>query len=161
MASLLLRPRPLAVGLSLGLTSLFASRQLSSHPRYLLCDAPAYQPSSPFEGYSSYTKEARTPVVTSSGRVNPKVYRQLSAGSIAGLAGGILVGVFSKPLALLIGILVLGAQGLESWMGVRVLPYERLGKMARGINVRSVLEDDVAFKVSFGSMFVLAAFAKF
>ena len=52
-----------------------------------------------------------------------------------------------------------GAQYLAS-MGIHVVPTKRLQRYAKGINVRSVLEDNVAFKASFGTTFLLAAFAK-
>jgi hypothetical protein len=54
-------------------------------------------------------RDAKTPIIKN-GRLNEKALRQISAGSILGLVGGVMVSFFSKPLALLIGLLVLGVQ---------------------------------------------------
>lgn len=90
------------------------------------------------------------------------------------------VSTFSKPLALLIGLLVLGNQVcyrlflfstislltesifqfLES-RGIHIIPYNKIQQYAKGIDVRSSLQDNVAFKLSLGTTFVLAAFAEF
>jgi uncharacterized membrane protein (Fun14 family) len=53
---------------------------------------------------NNYTTEARTPIVTQSGAVNPQAIRQISMGSILGVVGGLGVSLFSKPLAVLIGL---------------------------------------------------------
>lgn len=42
--------------------------------------------------------------------------------------------------------------------GVDIIPYRRMQKYVRGINLRSALEENVAFKLSFGMTFALAAF---
>jgi Mg/Co/Ni transporter MgtE len=57
----------------------------------------------------SYQREAKTPIVKD-GKWNERALRQVSTGSILGLVGGVVVAFFSKPLALLIGLLVIGAQ---------------------------------------------------
>jgi uncharacterized membrane protein (Fun14 family) len=59
---------------------------------------------------SNYTTEARTPVVTQSGAMNPKAIRQISMGSILGVIGGLGISVFSKPLAILIGLGIFALQ---------------------------------------------------
>ena len=62
--------------------------------------------SSPLQDYQ---RNAKTPIVKD-GRWNEKALKQVSSGSILGLVGGVLVSFFSKPLALLIGLLIFGAQ---------------------------------------------------
>jgi hypothetical protein len=59
---------------------------------------------------SNYTTEARTPVITQSGAMNPKAVRQISMGSILGVIGGLGISVFSKPLAVLIGLGIFALQ---------------------------------------------------
>lgn len=59
---------------------------------------------------NNYTTEARTPVVTQSGAVNPQAIRQISLGSILGVVGGLGISVFSKPLAVLIGLGIFALQ---------------------------------------------------
>jgi hypothetical protein len=52
----------------------------------------------------NYASEAQTPVILESGAPNPRAIRQISMGSILGVLGGMGVSLFSKPLALLIGL---------------------------------------------------------
>lgn len=81
MSSLLLRPllRPRiafpAIGLSLTLYHLTTQRP------YRL-DTPSAFSSTP--GFSGYAQNAKTPVVTSKGRLNPSAVRQISLGSVTG-----------------------------------------------------------------------------
>lgn len=41
------------------------------------------------------------------------------------------------------------------------MPVELVQRYVQGINVRSAINDNVAFKISFGLMFALAAFGEF
>ena len=59
---------------------------------------------------NTYARDAQTPVITQSGAPNPKAVRQISMGSILGVLGGLGISVFSKPLAVLIGLGVLLVQ---------------------------------------------------
>ncbi|KAF2430355.1 hypothetical protein EJ08DRAFT_734143 [Tothia fuscella] len=110
--------------------------------------------------FSQYKSDSKTPVVKD-GRMNPNAVKQISSGSILGLVGGVAVSMFSKPLALLIGLLVFGVQFLESKAGVHLIPYQKLQGVFKNIDVKSAVQDNVAFKMSFGITFALAAFAKF
>ena len=84
--------------------------------------------------------------------------------------------MFSRTLAFLFGLVVCGAQvRLSSRLvrkeadvqkyaaskGYNVLPTDRVQSYVKGINLRSAVEDNVAFKMSFGTSFMLAAFASF
>lgn len=110
---------------------------------------------------------------------------------LLGLFGGLAISVFSKPLAILIGLFVVGSQvrrlslacpssllagrrhdaalaffadnmqALQSSTGINMLPVNRLQRMFDGTSVRGMLQDDVALKLSFGITFLLAGFAKF
>ena len=44
--------------------------------------------------------------------------------------------------------------------GYNIIPTTRLQKYVKSIDLRSALEDNVAFKLSFGVTFMLAAFAE-
>lgn len=79
---------------------------------------------------------------------------------MTGLVTGLGVSLFSKPLALLIGIVVVGVQTAERY-GIRLVPYGRLQKFVKGVDLRSAVQDNVGFKLSFGVMFALSAFAEF
>jgi hypothetical protein len=106
-----------------------------------------------------------------------------------GVLGGMAVSLFSKPLTLLIGLLIVGVQVCfvfsyspplnnlsltllsqlliltskqfaESQLGVSLLPYGRLQRYFTNINLRSAMQDNVAFKLAFGATFALTGFAQ-
>ncbi|KAF1981281.1 hypothetical protein K402DRAFT_398647 [Aulographum hederae CBS 113979] len=161
MASRILLPR---TGLSIlagSATIISASLLLRPQPQLLRpyrCDASLNSPLSSNDW--SYTRDAKTPVVTKDGKFNSNALRQISAGSICGVLGGVAISVFSKPLALIIGIMVFGLQFAES-RGIHLVPTTRLQSYFKDINVRSAVQDNAAFKLSFGLTFALAAFAEF
>jgi len=56
------------------------------------------------------------------------------------------------------------AKSVTQWAssyGINVIPYNRLQKYVTGMDVRSAVQDNVAFKISFGTTFALAAFMQF
>ncbi|KAF1915475.1 hypothetical protein BDU57DRAFT_518463 [Ampelomyces quisqualis] len=108
----------------------------------------------------NYASEARTPIITESGAANPRAIRQVSMGSILGVFCGLGISVFSKPLAILIGLGIFVLQAIES-RGIHVIPYSFLQRRFKQTNVKSLVRDNVAFKLSFGLTFALAAFAEF
>lgn len=88
---------------------------------------------------------------------------------------------FSKTLAFLFGLFVFSVQVCYSFApafsstkltavpycskfaasrGYNIIPTTRLQKYVKSIDLRSALEDNVAFKLSFGATFMLAAFAE-
>ncbi|CAK4031002.1 hypothetical protein DOTSEDRAFT_132500 [Lecanosticta acicola] len=109
--------------------------------------------------FSQYQSDARVPVSNKHGGLNARAVRQLSAGSIIGLGAGLLLSTFSKPLVLLIGLLVAGVQTAESY-GIHLIPYKTLQGYVKSVDLRSAVQDNVAFKVSFGLMFAISAFAE-
>ncbi|KAF6223553.1 hypothetical protein HO133_000396 [Letharia lupina] len=161
MASFLLpRSRPLfSLTLGLGLSSLYASQALyRQKPR--LCEGPGATPlTTVSESFKAYSRDAKVPVFKD-GRPNPRAYRQISAGSIVGLLGGVAVSTFSKTLAMLFGLLVFGVQYMAS-QGYNIIPTTKLQRYVKGIDLRSAVEDNVAFKLSFGLTFALASLASF
>ncbi|THW19777.1 hypothetical protein D6D24_02644 [Aureobasidium pullulans] len=151
--SFLLQSRPLGIGL--GLSAAFTAHSLLTPRRSLIsyCDAsPA--------ALNSFTSNAQTPVVNRRGGLNPAAVRQISSGSIAGVLGGMAVSLFSKPLALLIGLLIVGVQFAESQLGISLIPYNRMQRYVKSIDLRSMMQDNVAFKLAFGSTFALTGFAQ-
>lgn len=93
------------------------------YARPIYCDAA--DPLSKITGdlTRNYSSEARTPIITESGAANPRAIRQVSMGSILGVFCGLGISVFSKPLAILIGlgIFVLQVRSRGDWtrrMGV-------------------------------------------
>lgn len=64
------------------------------------CDGP--DPFSKIAG--DLTRGGKTPIITESGAANPRAIRQVSMGSILGVFCGLGISIFSKPLAILIGL---------------------------------------------------------
>ena len=58
------------------------------------------------------------------------------------------------------GLLIAGVQTAESY-GIHLIPYQRMQRYVKSIDMRSAVQDNVAFKISFGLMFALSAFAEF
>ena len=110
--------------------------------------------------FSQYQNEARNPIVSPSGGLNRSAVRQMSAGSIIGLIAGLGISIFSKPLALLLGLAIVGIQTAESY-GIHLVPYKWIQGYAKSVDIRSAVQDNAAFKISFGMMFALSAFAEF
>jgi hypothetical protein len=50
-------------------------------------------------------------------------------------------------------------QFAESY-GVHLIPYKKLQGYVKGVDLRSAVQDNVSFKISFGLMFALSAFAQ-
>ena len=73
---------------------------------------------------------------------------------------GLVVASFSKSLAVLLGLLIFGAQALES-RGIHVVPYTRLQKYFSNLDLQSAVQDNAAFKLSFGATFALVGFMDF
>ena len=113
---LIRRPFQMTTPLSLCLgfsTAFLLSQQAILRPRLAYCDSPSpiARPSSPVsEGLHSYTRDAKVPIFLDGGRPNPAAYRQISAGSILGLVGGMAVSMFSRTLAIVLGLAVMGVQ---------------------------------------------------
>ncbi|CAG8971939.1 hypothetical protein HYALB_00003274 [Hymenoscyphus albidus] len=151
----LLRPlRPQTLGLGLGI-SLFIGHQIVNLNR-----SPIKLDSGNGGLLESYRQNAKTPVVKRGGGLNPRAVGQISGGSIAGLCTGLLISTFSKTLTLLIGLMILGIQFAQT-KGLNLIPTAKLQKYISSIDLRSAVQDNAAFKISFGTAFVMAAFMKF
>jgi len=76
----------------------------SRHAQRIRCDGPDPLTKITQDLTNGYTSEAQTPIITQSGSINPRAIRQVSMGSILGVVGGLGISVFSRPLAILIGL---------------------------------------------------------
>jgi hypothetical protein len=131
--------------------------------------------------FSQYQHDAQAPVVNSRGGLNAKAVRQMTLGSIlgalpssspkptftlkltppTGLVSGLTVSLFSKPLALLLGLAFLGLHTAEKQLGISIIPYNTVQKYVTNVDLRSAVQDNAALKISFGTMFALSGFASF
>jgi uncharacterized membrane protein (Fun14 family) len=96
------------------------------------------------------------PIILTTRHINPWLINQTPKH--AGVLSGLALSVFSRPLTFLLGLIIFGAQWLAS-KGFNILPVDRLQRYVRHMNIRSALQDNAAFKLSFGLTFMLAAFA--
>ncbi|ORY16086.1 hypothetical protein BCR34DRAFT_476809 [Clohesyomyces aquaticus] len=135
---------------------------LRQYSRPILCDSPDPLTKITSDLKSSFRNNSSggNGIITSSGKPNPSVVRQMSLGSILGVMGGLGVSVFSKPLAVLIGLGIVLIQFLES-RGIHIIPYSYLQRRFQSTNLRSLVQDNPAFKLTFGTTFALTAFASF
>jgi uncharacterized membrane protein (Fun14 family) len=148
------RTRPFIVAFGFSLPFLTPSRSITQYDI-----SPGATSPLPPSSYS-YSRDAKTPLTKDGRTLNPAAVRQISLGSILGLGAGLLLSAFSRTLTLLLGL------GIVVWQyaaqkGYNILPVDRVQKYVQGVNMRSAVYDNVAFKVSFGLMFALASFGEF
>lgn len=188
MATFLLSYRPLfrtvALGAGLGLSLLHPSSPFRSAPMQCQYTAPYYNPHAPKE--SGWSLDMHSPAVEKQGRTSSSAgnrllsawaVRQISLGSVLGLATGLGLRVFSKALVFFLGVGIVlvevrrlafalsigGKANFDQWAaskGYNVIPYQFLQKHAK-INLREAARKNFPLKVSFGATMAMAAFANF
>ncbi|KAF7955266.1 uncharacterized protein EAE97_000525 [Botrytis byssoidea] len=149
MSRLLLRT-PRLTASALGLTSYASYSLLQSHRFPARLDSLS----------SPLSKNGNAPMIKKGGGLDSKTVSQISSGSIVGLGAGLAVSTFSRSLALIIGLMVVGIQWASSH-GLDIVPTDRIQRYIKHVNLRSLVEENVAFKVSFGTTFAMAAFMRF
>ncbi|EEH36907.1 hypothetical protein PAAG_07325 [Paracoccidioides lutzii Pb01] len=158
LTRLLVPARPIIFALPLGLA--LSSALFQRQPIH--CDAPA-----PFSaaGHSQSSSSSSTwfqtaNPVRSRGGISEKTAGQISLGSVLGLLAGIGLRIFSRALVFALGITILGIQWAAS-KGYNIVPTDWLKKHVKSVNVQRLLTEKAPFKVSFGVMMLLSAFAQF
>lgn len=76
--------------------------------------------------------------------------------------------IFFLPLLSVLFLLTLPSQLLiltskqfaESQLGISLIPYNRMQRYFTSIDLRSAMQDNVAFKLAFGATFALTGFAQ-
>ncbi|KAF8866007.1 hypothetical protein BDZ45DRAFT_640986 [Acephala macrosclerotiorum] len=147
MASILLHPllRPQFLGLGLGL-SMATYHTVYRQPAFRLDSSPSSSGPGSILSTDSYRRNAEVPVIKSGGRLNERAVRQISSGSI--------IGTLAEELTR-------STQYASSHLGINIIPYNRLQRYITSIDLRSAVQDNVAFKLSFGTTFAMAAFLQF
>ena len=144
-------------------------------------------PQADFSSSFSHAKDGKVPLTKDGRTLNPAAVKQISMGSILGLGAGFLLSAFSRSLTLLLGVGIVvwqvrqfprGEHDGESHpctkggnandspqyaarKGYNIIPVDRVQRYVSGVNLRSAINDNVAFKISFGVMFALSAFGEF
>lgn len=97
--------------------------------------------------------------VTKQESLDPDLMKQLSGGSVAGFLSGLLIGVFSRTLVMLLGVAAVVVQ-LVSRYGINLIEQLRLKRRVGNSRVLAALQKDPVFKLSFGVFFAMSAFMR-
>ena len=60
-----------------------------------------------------------------------------------------------------VGLKLISGLQYAARSGYNIIPVERMQRYVKGVNLRSAIFDNAAFKLSFGLTFALAAFGEF
>ncbi|EEA24383.1 hypothetical protein TMatcc_007473 [Talaromyces marneffei ATCC 18224] len=167
MAFLFSSLRPILIGTGIGLSLLVPSSPFRSAPIQCQYTAPYYnQHASPESGWSLAGSElaAKQGRTSSSqpgtGLLNARCMRQISLGSVLGLATGLGLRVFSKALVFVLGVGIVLIEWAAS-KGYNIIPVNTLQKYVKSFDLQRATRENVPFKVSFGTTMAFAAFASF
>ncbi|KXG49960.1 uncharacterized protein PGRI_059280 [Penicillium griseofulvum] len=94
------------------------------------------------------------------GLLNAETMRQISLGSVLGLVAGVGLRAFSKALVVILGMGVVLIEYAAS-KGYNILPLNRIQKYVKRVDLRRAMSEKRPFKMSFGAMMAMAAFANF
>ncbi|CAI7603327.1 unnamed protein product [Penicillium glandicola] len=94
------------------------------------------------------------------GLLNAETMRQVSLGSVLGLVAGVGLRAFSKALVVILGMAVVLVEYAAS-KGYNILPINRIQKYVKRVDLRRAMSEHRPFKMSFGAMMAMAAFANF
>ncbi|OJD15200.1 hypothetical protein AJ78_04531 [Emergomyces pasteurianus Ep9510] len=150
------RPFLFAVPLGLSLSLALPRRQP------ILCDFAGPFTTTGHSHHSNNSSLSETASSTSSRRsgFSERTARQISLGSVLGLLAGLGLRIFSRALVFALGLTILGVEWAAS-KGYNIVPTRWLQKHIKSVNVQRLMTEKVPFKVSFGTMMMLAAFAQF
>ncbi|OKL64196.1 hypothetical protein UA08_00279 [Talaromyces atroroseus] len=164
-----LRPACTILGAGIGLSMLHPSSPFRSAPLQCQYNAPYYNPhAAPESGWSlagseAAAKQGKTSYAqqqSSTGLLNARYMRQISLGSVLGLATGLGLRVFSKALVFVLGVGIVLVEWAAS-KGYTLIPMNTLQKYAKKVDIHQATRKNVPFKISFGTTMALAAFANF
>ncbi|KAJ5280196.1 hypothetical protein N7478_005568 [Penicillium angulare] len=161
----------LGVGLGLSAATLHPLSPFRAAPMQCQYSAPYYRPETQANADSGWALKPEDPLLQKQGRtgiteqaksafLSPENMRQISLGSVLGLVAGVGLRAFSRVLVVVLGMGVVLIEWAAS-KGYNILPLERVQKYVKGVDVRRAVSQHRPFKVSFGTMMALAAFAQF
>ncbi|KAJ5317584.1 hypothetical protein PENANT_c038G08128 [Penicillium antarcticum] len=94
------------------------------------------------------------------GFLNAESMKQVSLGCVLGLVAGVGLRAFSKALVVIFGMGVVLVEYAAS-KGYNILPLNRMQKYVKNVDLKRAMSEKRPFKMSFGVMMALAAFAQF
>ncbi|CAI7589960.1 unnamed protein product [Penicillium bialowiezense] len=149
----------LGVGIGLSAATMHPLSPFRAAP--MLCDY-----ASPLPQQSTFKKEPEWAVngkpaqKSRTGLLNAESMRQISLGSVMGLVAGVGLRAFSKALVVILGMGVVLVEYAAS-KGYNILPLHRLQKYVKNVDLHRAMNQHRPFKISFGAMMAMAAFANF
>ncbi|CAG8042610.1 unnamed protein product [Penicillium salamii] len=150
----------LGVGIGLSAATMHPLSPFRAAP--MLCDY-----ASPLPQQSTFKKEPEWAVEgkpagksSRTGLLNAESMRQVSLGSVLGLVAGVGLRAFSKALVVLLGMGVVLVEYAAS-KGYNILPLHRMQKYVKNVDLHRAMSEHRPFKISFGAMMAMAAFANF
>ncbi|KAJ5191217.1 uncharacterized protein N7498_010202 [Penicillium cinerascens] len=170
MAFPLLSPLRLGLGLGIGISTatLHPFSPFRATPIQCQYTAPYYRPESPANAETGWAVGPNDPLLQKQGHsgqarasfLTPGNMKQVSLGSVLGLVAGVGLRAFSRVLVVVIGMSVVLIEWAAS-KGYNILPLHRIQKYFKSVDVRRAVSEHRPFKMSFGAMMALAAFAQF
>ncbi|KAJ5463121.1 hypothetical protein N7475_008065 [Penicillium sp. IBT 31633x] len=124
------------------------------HSVFTKASAQTVRPASSTEQNQTQTQKTRN------GLLNAETMRQISLGSVLGLVAGVGLRAFSKALVVILGMGVVLIEYAAS-KGYNILPINRIQKYVKNVDLRRAMTQHRPFKMSFGIVMAMAAFANF
>ncbi|CAG7926757.1 unnamed protein product [Penicillium olsonii] len=149
----------LGVGIGLSAATMHPLSPFRAAP--MLCDY-----ASPLPQQSTFQKEPELAIggkptkQSRTGILNAENMRQVSLGSVLGLVAGVGLRAFSKALVVILGMGVVLVEYAAS-KGYNILPLHRMQKYVKNVDLHRAMSEHRPFKISFGAMMAMAAFANF
>ncbi|KAJ5689427.1 hypothetical protein N7462_003819 [Penicillium macrosclerotiorum] len=161
----------LGLGIGLSAATLHPLSPFRAAPMQCQYSAPYYRPETQGNSETGWAVNPNDPLLQKQGRTGIGAQartgfltrdnmRQISLGSVLGLVAGVGLRAFSKALVVIIGMGVVLVEWAAS-KGYNILPLDRVQKYVKNVDLRRAVNEHRPFKISFGAMMALAAFAQF
>ncbi|KAJ5573889.1 uncharacterized protein N7459_008316 [Penicillium hispanicum] len=161
----------LGLGIGLSAAALHPLSPFRVAPIQCQYSAPYYRPETQANSETGWAVHPNDPLLSKQGRtgigaqarggfMNADNMRQISLGSVLGLVAGVGLRAFSKALVVILGMGVVLIEWAAS-KGYNILPLHRIQKYVKRVDLQRAVSEHRPFKISFGAMMALAAFAQF
>ncbi|KAJ5461628.1 uncharacterized protein N7458_003180 [Penicillium daleae] len=161
----------LGLGIGLSAATLHPLSPFRAAPIQCEYSAPYYRTESQASAETGWAVNPNDPILQKQGRtglatqaknalLTPDNMRQISLGSVLGLVAGVGLRAFSKVLVVVLGMGIVLVEWAAS-KGYNILPLNRLQKYVKNADLGRMVSEHRPFKISFGMMMAMAAFAQF